>query len=166
MFNAVVCEHCGQDHYSLTDFCQVDTYENSRVVHCGSCGWDMSVSLDWATCRKCGCPGPFVQGTDTCDVCHDPNENSVVVTRHPALVEYLWEIGLISRHTPVIAHAKAEDVKGKHVFGVLPMSLACHALSVTEVPLALTPEDRGKELPIERMREIAGQWQTYHVKQL
>ena len=88
----------------------------------------------------------------------------VVITRHPALVEYLIELGLITSETPVINHASQEEVQGKDVIGVLPFSLACLAKSITEIPLALTPEDRGRELGIERIREIAKEPRTYSVQ--
>ncbi|MEM4701611.1 MAG: CRISPR-associated protein Csx16 [Candidatus Bathyarchaeia archaeon] len=88
---------------------------------------------------------------------------TVVVTRHTALVQLLRERGIIGDGAKVIAHATPDDVRGKHVVGVLPLSLAALAATVTEIPLALTPEDRGKELGIERLREIAGSAVTYKV---
>jgi hypothetical protein len=87
----------------------------------------------------------------------------VVVTRHPALVELLEERGLIPEGTPVKAHATADDVRNMHVIGVLPLSLAAEAASVTEIPLSLTPELRGKELDLATLRQIAGEEVTYHV---
>lgn len=92
--------------------------------------------------------------------------NSIVVTRHPALVELLVERGLIEQGTPVISHATPEQVQGKDVIGVLPLSLASLANSVTEIPLALTPEMRGKELDIETLRSIAGKAVTYRVNRI
>lgn len=52
------------------------------------------------------------------------------------------------------------------IIGVLPLALACLAESVTEIPLDLTPEDRGKELDINRLREIGGEPTTYKVTKL
>ena len=48
---------------------------------------------------------------------------------------------------------------------VLTLAAANAALaeSVTEVPLALTPADRGADLPVERVREIAGDPVTYEI---
>lgn len=92
------------------------------------------------------------------------NEQTVVVTRHPALVEYLREIGVIASECDVISHATAEDVRGKHVIGVLPNHLACEAESLTEVPLALSPEQRGKELSLEEIRAAAAPAVTYNVR--
>lgn len=88
----------------------------------------------------------------------------IIVTRHPALVQYMTEEGICPAGTPVVAHATPEVVRGNHVYGVLPLHLAAEAALVTEVPLALTPEDRGVELSIERMREIAGEPVTYRVE--
>ena len=90
----------------------------------------------------------------------------VVITRHPALVELLRELGLTDESTPVLSHASPADVEGKHVFGVLPLSLASLAEKVTEIPLALTPGDRGVELTLERMKQIAGEPTTYVVSRV
>ena len=87
----------------------------------------------------------------------------VVVTRHKALVALLVERGLVPEGTPVLEHATALDVRGQDVIGVLPLSLAAECRSVTEVPLNLTPADRGKELDLPRLREIAGDAVTYRV---
>lgn len=86
-----------------------------------------------------------------------------VITRHPALVQHLIEIGLISPDSAVIAHATAEDVRDKHVIGVLPLSLAAEAASVTEIPMNLPAELRGKELTIEQVRRFAGKPVRYCV---
>lgn len=94
------------------------------------------------------------------------NMNKIVVTRHQALIELLKEHGLIDEATPVIEHATPDDVRGRDVIGVLPLSLAALAKSVTEIPLDIQPEDRGKELLLERLREIAGEPQTYVVNKI
>lgn len=88
----------------------------------------------------------------------------IVVTRHEGLVAYLREIGLIDASTPVVAHASIETVVGKHVIGVLPLSLAAAATRVTEIPMALPQELRGKELSLEDMRRFAGAPVTYVVR--
>ena len=90
----------------------------------------------------------------------------IIVTRHPALVEYLKEIGVITGDEPVITHATEEDVMGKDVIGVLPLSLASVANRVTEVTLNLTPEMRGRELSLDEIRSVAGDVTTYTVVKL
>ena len=88
----------------------------------------------------------------------------IIVTRHPALVDYLIAEGIADPDTPVISHASPDDIRGKHVIGVLPLHLAAEAASVTEVPLSLPPELRGVELDEEQVREFAGAPRTYRVE--
>ena len=88
---------------------------------------------------------------------------TIVVTRHPALVDLLVERGIIDGSEPILEHATANDVRGRHVIGVLPLALAAEAKTVTEVPLSLAPADRGQELGIDRLREVAGTARTYVV---
>lgn len=90
-------------------------------------------------------------------------DSAVVVTRHPALVEYLREQGLVDENAQVVAHATVDDVRGRHVFGVLPLHLAANADCVTEVPLNLPQELRGTELSLEQVRQYAGTVTTYRV---
>ena len=91
----------------------------------------------------------------------------LVVTRHPALVEYLKETGLISDGDyELIAHATVEDVKGKDVIGVLPINLAAEAASVTDVPLNIPAERRGQELGLSEVRAYAGPPRKYVVKEV
>ena len=87
----------------------------------------------------------------------------VIVTRHPALVAYLIEIGLCWEGCRVITHATPDDVSGMRVIGVLPLHLAALARSVTEVPLDLPPAMRGQELTLEQVRQYAGTPRTYVV---
>jgi hypothetical protein len=90
----------------------------------------------------------------------------IIVTRHKALVALLRERGIVEEDVQVLDHVTKDDVFRKHVVGVLPMNLAAHALSVTEIPLALTPEMRGKELDLPTLRRIAGEPVTYRVSVL
>lgn len=91
----------------------------------------------------------------------------IVVTRHPALTDYAREIGLVGDDVRVIAHVDDPTVlDGQVVVGVLPMHLAARCAAVCEIPLALTAEDRGKDLPIERLREIAGEPCWYEIRRV
>jgi hypothetical protein len=90
--------------------------------------------------------------------------NTVIVTRHAALVEVLAEdYGYVG---PVLAHATAADVRGKCVVGVLPLHLAAAAESVTEVTLNLPPELRGKELSVDQVRQHLIGLSTYRVEEV
>lgn len=91
---------------------------------------------------------------------------TVIVTRHNALIQHLIEQGIVEEGAKVIAHATPEDVAGKHVIGVLPLQLAALTAKVTEVPLNLPAEMRGKELSIEDVRKYAGEIASYEVRKL
>lgn len=88
----------------------------------------------------------------------------VVVTRHAALVAYLIELGLITPSTPVVAHATKENVLNKDIIGVLPMHLAAWTSSISEVPLNLTADMRGRELTLEEVRACAQPLVKYIVR--
>lgn len=91
---------------------------------------------------------------------------TVVVTRHPALVDYLKEKGLVDKNTKVLTHANKEDIIGKNVIGILPIDLAAYANSITSVTMNLTEAHRGRELTLEDMKEIVGEIKTYMVVEL
>lgn len=93
-------------------------------------------------------------------------DSPVVVTRHAALVEYLTELGVVPAGTEVVTHATVEQVRGRHVFGVLPLHLAAEAASVTEVTLHVPAELRGVELTLEQVRQFAGPLVEYKVSRV
>lgn len=95
--------------------------------------------------------------------CYDEPVFDVIVTRHAALVRYLSALGLSGPETKVISHATPDQIRDRHVAGVLPHSLSCLTASFTEVPLFLPPELRGKELTYEQVKEFAGEPATYIV---
>ena len=89
----------------------------------------------------------------------------IIVTRHPGLVTYLQEEGISPEGAEVIPHAGEEEIKGKHVIGVLPLHLAALADKVTVVPLDFGDANmRGVELTVEQVREIAGPARTFRVE--
>lgn len=100
----------------------------------------------------------------------DKNEReyveSIVVTRHKALVQLLNEEVWVSKDVPVIEHATEKDVAGKWVYGVLPLHLAAKAYAVTEVSLDIPQELRGQELTIEQINEFYKGIKTYKVREL
>ncbi len=89
--------------------------------------------------------------------------DKLVVTKFKALVQYLVDQKLIEEGTPHLTHAKPEDLKGKHVFGVIPYWLACHAEQITEVRLTVPLDRRGKELSYEEVEFYAVRPATYKV---
>lgn len=91
---------------------------------------------------------------------------NLIVTRHPGLIEVLTECGIATPDVPVIAHASADDLRGKHVAGVLPLALAAECASVTEVALNLPTEARGRELSAAEVRQYMTGIRTYRVEVL
>ena len=89
-----------------------------------------------------------------------------VVTRHTALVAYLLELGVITSETRVLSHATKENVINKDIIGVLPMHLAAWTNTISEVPLNLTPDMRGRELTIDEVRACAQPLVKYVVRQV
>jgi putative CRISPR-associated protein (TIGR02620 family) len=89
----------------------------------------------------------------------------ILVTRHPALKDMLMnKIG--HDFDEVIEHANEEEIKGAHVFGVLPLYLASKAAKITEVCLKIPQEKRGKELSFEELSEYFAGLKTYEVKEI
>ena len=89
---------------------------------------------------------------------------TVIVTRHPALLQYLQKQGLVPADTPVLAHASEADVQGKHVIGVLPMRLASVTAKLTEVSMTVPAELRGQELSLEQIEALNPTLTTYVVR--
>ena len=94
-------------------------------------------------------------------------KKQLIVTRHRALVDYLLDKDIIKEgEYKLIEHADYKDVEGQDVIGVLPLQLASYAKSVTEVPLKLTPEMRGKELTFEEVEKVAEEPVQYIVREV
>lgn len=89
---------------------------------------------------------------------------TLVVTRHPALVEYLKEQNIIDDNANVLTHATPERVTGKRVVGVLPIHLAALTSEYVNVGLFTPQELRGVELTLEQVRQYAQPAVTYKVE--
>lgn len=90
-----------------------------------------------------------------------------VVTRHKALVSYLLDKNIIKEgEYKLIEHADYKDVEGQNVIGVLPLQLASYAKSITEVPLKLTHQMRGKELTFDEVEKVAEEPVQYIVREV
>lgn len=90
-------------------------------------------------------------------------QNPIIVTRHPALVQYLAEHGITGE---VVSHADESTVTGRDVVGVLPMRLAALARSFIEVSMVIPAEFRGKELTLENIRAFNPVLTEYSVQKI
>lgn len=93
--------------------------------------------------------------------------NTVVVTRHPGLLEVLRERGVVPQNCEdFYSHVTPDLVRGKDVIGILPLSLAAEANSITEITLSLPPEARGKELNADEVRRFMTGVTSYKVTRI
>jgi len=88
----------------------------------------------------------------------------LVVTRHQGLVDFLREENLLPEEVEVVSHAGPDMVRGRVVWGVLPLHLAIHADKVVCVDLDLPPEARGKDLTSDEVRKYCRSISTYRVE--
>lgn len=91
--------------------------------------------------------------------------NYVIVSRHPAAIEFIKESDDRFFNAPVIAQAHADDVIGKFVAGNLPLNLAALAAEVVAVEFSGAPP-RGAEYGIEEMRAAGAVLRHYVVQQV
>lgn len=89
--------------------------------------------------------------------------NAILVTRHRGLAEHLHRAEPWTRGIPLLEHVTEEDVRNKHVVGVLPFSLASAASSVTEIGLDIPAALRGVELSAAQVATYARPLATYVV---
>ena len=89
---------------------------------------------------------------------------TIVISRHIGLVQWLVLHGHVSPDVTVVAHATPDLMRGRKVIGVIPMHLACHAKEVWSVDLPNLPlELRGKELTPEQMDQCGANLVGYKV---
>jgi len=87
----------------------------------------------------------------------------LIVTRHQGLVDLAKRMGLATDGCPVLAHASADDVRGKTVLGVLPLHLAAEARAVVSIDLDLPQHLRGTDLSAEEMLQYVKGVSVYRV---
>lgn len=87
---------------------------------------------------------------------------TVIVTRHAATVEWLRAEVPELADAPVLASATADDVRGRIVYGNVPLFLAEEAAEVRVVEFTGAPP-RGAEYGIEEMRAAGARISTYTV---
>lgn len=89
----------------------------------------------------------------------------LIVTRHKTLVEWLNKHGITGT---VMEQVTPEDVRGKHVYGILPLWLAAEADVVTEVsmpgmPLEARKRVNGGDFSVDEMDEWGAEVRHFKV---
>ena len=74
----------------------------------------------------------------------------IIVSRHPAAIEFIRRAANLDMDVIVIASATVDDVRGKDVYGNIPMNLATHAAGVWAVEFDGAPP-RGAEYDMAAM---------------
>lgn len=91
------------------------------------------------------------------------DNNTIIVTRHSGLVDWLAQHGITGK---VIAQATPDDVRGKYVIGVLPLSLASLADKITTVDYNCPFDLRGVDLTPQQLDDFGAKMNTYIVSKL
>jgi hypothetical protein len=94
-----------------------------------------------------------------------PDMETVIVSRHPAAVEFIHREMSEARSAPVLAQASADDVRGKRVVGNIPLHLAALAAEVVVVEFA-GPAPRGQEYTLADMDAAGATLRRYRVEAL
>ena len=69
---------------------------------------------------------------------HEDCYNRIVISKYTHFKRMLVEKCLVSEDTPSLSYVDdVEKIKGRHVFGTLPLYIACNAHMVTEIPIHL-----------------------------
>lgn len=90
----------------------------------------------------------------------------IVVTRHIALLQYLINNKYVESNVKHLSHATIDDIRGKHVFGIMPNWLSCHADKLTELQLRLPVEKRGIELTLKEIEFYIVKPKTYIIREV
>jgi hypothetical protein len=88
---------------------------------------------------------------------------TVIVSRHPAAIEFVRRERPDLADAPVVAQATAEDVRGRRVFGNLPMNLAALAAEVWVIEFSGDPP-RGQEYTLAEMDAAGARLARYVVR--
>ena len=79
--------------------------------------------------------------------------DTVITSRHAGAIEWLRRQGIVGE---VIAHATEDAVRGRHVYGALPLHMASLAAKITTIDMPNLPAEwRGRDMTPEEM-DIAG----------
>jgi len=116
----------------------------------------------------CRCCGEMYQKHELgisaiCPKCRETK--TVIVSRHKGLVEWLAAQGIVGE---VIDHiSNPQQIKGKIVYGTLPLGLAAETLITYAVEMPrLTKEMRGKDLSMEEMIKAGARLQGFKVRRV
>jgi len=87
----------------------------------------------------------------------------VIVSRHPAAIEFIRNELPQFSDAPVLASATADDVRGADVAGNLPLDLAAEARVVRAIVYPEGRAPRGAEYTVEQIYECGAAIKSFYV---
>lgn len=88
------------------------------------------------------------------------DQDYVVVTKHPAISDFLWEIGIRGRAMRIVSR---DYISGRTVIGTLPFYLAAYARRIIVPVFRTDPEVPGPPRTLDAARERFTGFQAYRV---
>ncbi len=88
----------------------------------------------------------------------------IIVTKHEAIAKYIRASGLAPAETPCYSSVSPAFVKGCHVLGIVPLSIAACAELFTEVKVTLPPSAYDKELTFDQVCAVIKEVRTYKIQ--
>ncbi len=138
--------------------------EDSRRKNSKSAAW---ACAEWAAELVPGVKVQYAEGSNFPDLERLEKDiraalsDSIIVTRHAGMVEWLARRGITGE---VKSQVTAEDVRGKRVYGVLPLHIAAEAAEVVTVDMPkIKQEQRGQDLSPEEMDAAGACLTTYRI---
>lgn len=87
----------------------------------------------------------------------------IIVSRHPAAIEFVRTELPEFADAPVVASASAADVRGADVAGNLPLDLAAEARTTRAIVYPEGKAPRGAEYTVEQMYEAGAAIKSFYV---
>ena len=88
--------------------------------------------------------------------------NCMIVSRHPAAIEFIRQEANLPAEVPVKTEVAAEDVRDCIIFGNVPLHIAACAKKVIAIEFTGAPP-RGQEYDVAAMRAAGAQLKCYRV---
>ena len=92
--------------------------------------------------------------------------DKIIVTKHKAVEQFIRESGLVPGYVKCHKSVTPNFIKDKHVYGILPLSLAAEAELFTEVKITLPKSEKNKRLSLEELKPLVKGVVTYTVKKI
>ena len=90
----------------------------------------------------------------------------IIVTRHSSVEKYIRIKGMVPSGTPCFPSVSPQFVEGKHVYGIIPFSLAAKCELFTEIKITLRRGIKNEELSEQELEACVKEVRTYRVNEI